>query len=283
MNTFPLINTRSAAGGAWADTIVVSAASTASTARVPPLNLVRIPPIIRSLYSTDLAFVHDAAFGGLARGAAPAIAALLRRHGICDGTVVELGCGSGITAQTLVARGYDVAGVDASPAMIRIARRRAPRATFRVASAATTRIPECRAVIAIGEVLTYLPGGMPALGALFRRIHNALEPGGLLVFDFIASAARRTYTTRSFNGVGWALASRATFDSRRRVLTRHIVVVRRARGRTRGSREVHRVRVYSRAEMRAALAGAGFTVRMAQAYGRHRLLPGDFVVIATPV
>jgi SAM-dependent methyltransferase len=235
------------------------------------------------LYSTDLAFVHDAAFGGLAAGAAPAVAALLRRHGIRDGTVVELGCGSGITAGALAARGYDVVGIDASAAMIRIARARAPRARFRIASAATTRIPACRAVIAIGEVVTYLPGGLGTLAGLFRRIHAALEPGGLLVFDFIASAARRTYPTRCANGAGWALASRASFDAARRVLTRHIVIVRRTGGTTRGSRETHHVRVYSRAEIRGVLTRAGFSVRMAGAYGRRRLLPGDVVAIATRV
>jgi 2-polyprenyl-3-methyl-5-hydroxy-6-metoxy-1,4-benzoquinol methylase len=240
-------------------------------------------PIIRRLYSTDLAFVHDAGFGDLAARATPAVVRVLRRHGIRGGTIVELGCGSGITARYLVARGYDVVGIDASAAMIRLARQKAPAATFRPASIATTRIPPCRAVIALGEVITYLPGGLSAVGGLFRRVHAALEPGGLLIFDFIESAARRTHAVKSRGGPGWAIVSVATLDRARRVLTRRIVVVRRIGQLVRGSRETHRVRIYRRAEIRAALARAGFSVRTSRSYGRYRLLPGDVVVVARRV
>jgi SAM-dependent methyltransferase len=232
------------------------------------------------LYSTDLAFVHDAGFGALAARAGPALVGLLRRHGIRAGTIVELGCGSGITAACLAARGYAVVGIDDSAAMIRLARRRAPAARLRIASMATTRIPRCRAVVAVGEVVTYLPGGVRALRRLFRRVHAALEPGGVFIFDFIASAAQRTYPIKTTGGPGWDLVSRATFDRSRSVLTRDIIVVRRAGRVRRASRETHRVRVYRRGDVREALARAGFRVRMSRAYGRHRVLPGDVVVVA---
>src|SRR5262249_20648418 len=156
----------------------------------------RVRSIIRCVYSTDLAFVHDAGFGELAARAAPGIVGLLQAHGIRRGWIVELGCGSGITAEHLGASGYQGFGIDASPAMIRLARRRVPRASFRLASVAVTRIPRCRAVAAIGEVITYLPGGVAALRSLFRRIHAALEPGGVLIFDFLESAARRTHAMK---------------------------------------------------------------------------------------
>jgi predicted TPR repeat methyltransferase len=235
------------------------------------------------MYSTDLAVVHDAAFGELAARAAPAIVRHLHAHGICGGRIVELGCGSGITAAYLAAAGYDVFGIDASAAMVRLARQRAPRASFRVASIAATRVPRCRALVAVGEVITYLPGGSHELRRLFRRVHEALEPGGLLIFDFIESAAGRTYSIRSRSGHDWVIASSAAFDRTRRVLIRKIVVVRRRGRAVRGSSETHHVRIYSRLEIRTALARAGFSVRMGRSYGRYRLLPGDVVAVARRV
>src|SRR5437764_12214022 len=89
------------------------------------------------VYSTDLAYIHDAGFSDFAERAAPELVNILARHGIRRGLVVDVGCGSGVLANGLIEAGYDVVGVDASPAMIRLARAGAPRATFRSASVAT--------------------------------------------------------------------------------------------------------------------------------------------------
>ena len=167
--------------------------------------------------------------------------------------------------------------------MIRLARQRAPDASFRVASIEAMNIPRCAAAIAVGEVVTYLPGGRRALRGLFRRVRAALEPGGLLIFDFIESAARRTYAIRSQSAGDWTIASNATFDRNRRVLTRTIVVMRHNGPRVRNSTETHHVRIYGRREIRAALADAGFRVWMIRSYGRYRLLPGDLVAVARRV
>jgi SAM-dependent methyltransferase len=70
--------------------------------------------------------------------------------------VVELGCGSGITARRLTDAGHDVLGIDQSAPLIALARERAPGARFTVGSFVTEPLPECDAVLAIGEVLNYL-------------------------------------------------------------------------------------------------------------------------------
>jgi SAM-dependent methyltransferase len=232
------------------------------------------------MYSTDLAAIHDDGFSDLSRRAAPEIVRQLRARGIRSGVVVDVGCGSGISARHFVERGYDVIGIDASKAMIRLARARAPRARFRVASIERLRLPACDAVTAIGEVVTYL-GGLSAVARFFRHAHRALRPHGLLVFDFIESAARRTYATRTFAGPDWVLASQAALDAGGRVLTRRMAIVRTVAGRERASGETHRVRIYSRAEIARALARAGFHVRMSRSYGRCRLMAGDVAVVAT--
>ena len=74
-------------------------------------------------YETDLAFVHDSGFGGFANDSAPGLLAAFNKAGINDGPVVDLGCGSGIWARHLTDAGYDVTGIDISPAMIKLARK----------------------------------------------------------------------------------------------------------------------------------------------------------------
>ena len=72
-------------------------------------------------YGRDLAYVHDQAFGHLASAGGETLLRLLGRQGFDSGLVVELGCGSGITAQLLCERGYDVLGVEVSPDLVEIA------------------------------------------------------------------------------------------------------------------------------------------------------------------
>src|SRR5271170_5383990 len=107
-------------------------------------------------YRDDLAYIHDAGFGGMARAAAPVLIDALRKRGFARGLVVDLGCGSGILSQAMVEAGYDLLGIDISPAMIALARERVPGGTFRVGSLVTVDLPPCIAVAAVGECFNYL-------------------------------------------------------------------------------------------------------------------------------
>jgi SAM-dependent methyltransferase len=232
------------------------------------------------VYSTDLAYIHAVGFGGFAVAVAPEIARILRKAGIDRGRVVEFGCGSGTVARHLHGLGYEVSAFDVSPAMIRLARKSAPGVTFGVASLSSARLPSCDALIGVGEVVTYLPRGLATLRRFFAKAHAALLPGGVLIFDFIESARRRTYDTKTLKGSGWTIAVRATFDPRRRVLTRSMTMTRRTTRGQRRSREIHRVRIYDRHAIRRLLEQNGFVVSTSHSYGRHRLLPGNVAVIA---
>ena len=242
------------------------------------------------IYSSDLAFIHDAGFDWFARGAGPELLRILRAHGVLPprggrpaARIVEVGCGSGILARTLTHAGYRVLGLDASPAMIRLSRARAPRAAFRVDSLERARIPPCAAVISLGEVVSYVPEPRrkpQVLPSFFRRVHTALRPGGVLLFDFLESAAGRTYPLKIRSGPGWAIFFGAEADPRRRLLTRRIITHREVAGRCRISGETHRLRLYDRGEIAAELTRLGFRVRMRRSYGKLRLLAGDVAVIA---
>jgi len=246
------------------------------------------------VFATDLAYIHDAGFGGFAEGAAPEIIRILREHGIraragAAVRIIEVGCGSGTLARHLAAAGYEVVGYDVSPAMVQLARAKAPKATFRVRSLTDLRVPSCAAVVAIGEVINYVPARAsgselpPGLRRFFERAYEALGPDGLLVFDFMESATQRTYQARTKGGQGWVIAAHAEVERGGRILTRRLVTIRRVGRQYRRSQETHHVRLYERRAVARALAAAGFTVRMSRCYGRHRLMSGDVAVIATKI
>ena len=69
-------------------------------------------------YRDDLAYIHDRGYGALANDAATRLVAELADARIASGTVVDLGCGSGVLAQALGKAGYHVVGVDQSEAML---------------------------------------------------------------------------------------------------------------------------------------------------------------------
>ena len=90
-------------------------------------------------------------FGDFAKNSAPSLLRVLRKTAITTGLVIDLGCGSGIWARELSRAGYDVLGIDISPAMIEIARKRAPQGEFRAESLLKAKLPECDAVTSLGD------------------------------------------------------------------------------------------------------------------------------------
>src|SRR5262245_23465407 len=71
----------------------------------------------QSFYGAEQARIHHRGFGELARRAGELLRTRLLAAGHRDGTVVDLGCGSGILARQLTDAGYTVLGVDISPGM----------------------------------------------------------------------------------------------------------------------------------------------------------------------
>jgi SAM-dependent methyltransferase len=243
------------------------------------------PAADRSFYAADLAYVHDAGFRGFADRAAPGILPQLRRHCPRGGRVVEIGCGSGGLTRHLAQTGFRVLGVDISPAMLRLARRRAPGAQFRVASYYDYAPPPCAAIVAVGECLNYLAGGRrrheTALRHFFRRAGAALAPGGLLLFDFLEPfAGRPRGRNAEVSGPDWLVLAAVGVDRKRQILTRHITTIRRVGRRQRLSFERHRQCLLRRRDVARWLRAAGFTVEFRRGYGRRRLAPGQAVALA---
>ena len=113
--------------------------------------------------------------------------------------IADLGCGTGTLSVLLAQEGYDVRGVDLSPAMIRRARAKAEAvagATFEVGDAAAPDLPAgAFDVVLSRHVLWALPD--PAAG--LRRWCDLLAPGGRLLL----------VEGRWFNGAGLSAAETA--------------------------------------------------------------------------
>jgi SAM-dependent methyltransferase len=213
-------------------------------------------PPSRDLYGPDLAFIHHTGWEAHALSAWPRVARHLPRRGL----VLDLGCGAGPLSKALVRRGCDVWGLDISPAMIALARRRVPRATFVCGSLDTTRLPRCDAAIAIGEILNYLP----SLDRALHSVRAALRPGGVFVFDALLPRPRRTrYAARS--GDGWALI--AKIDESPTRVRRDIATFRDGRF----VREVHEQRLHPAATVLRRLRAAGFRARRHPLDAQHAL------------
>lgn len=230
-------------------------------------------------YRDDLAYIHDAGHGDLATAAARRLIDELARAGLTRGAVVDLGCGSGVFAAVLVDAGYHVVGLDTSPAMIALARARVPQADFRVGSFVSAELPECVAVTAIGEVFSYAfdsANDASTRASLFRRIHEALVPGGLLLFDVAdperapAGDTRRTHAT----GDDWAVLAETSRDDIAGVLRRRITTFRRAGILYRRDVEVHRLALLDPASVLESLRVAGFEPSRISSYGSTPFPPG---------
>jgi len=122
-------------------------------------------------------------------GEARYVQSLLRRQGVSEGDIIELGCGTGKHAEQLGRLGFSVQGLDLSPSMVDIARKRipsdlAPRLKFDVGDARSARLNrKFDAAISLFHVASYQTTNEDLAG-MFATAAAHLQTGGIFVFDF---------------------------------------------------------------------------------------------------
>ncbi len=240
----------------------------------------------RAIYQKDLAYIHHTGFGDFSRQAGPELLRLLRAVGVPRGTLLDLGCGSGIWAALARRSGFSVVGVDQSAAMVRLAKRVAPRAKFVCSSMHKFTLPSCDVVTSIGEALSYLGPSERLTGRLellFARVARALRPGGMFLFDVMLREGPSLKYRNWRAGKDWTVLFEVEENTRQRLLIRRNIAFRKIRNGWRRSDEVHRVQLYTRSQVLRALRRAGFTVRTSHSYGSFQLLPRRLAFLARRV
>jgi SAM-dependent methyltransferase len=228
-------------------------------------------------YRTDLAYIHHAGFSEFAERSARGVIALLHRQGTERGLVIDVGCGSGVFARALTSAGFDVLGIDASSAMIDLARVTAPAAHFEVAPFDRATLPRCSAITALGEVLNY--GTLDGVRAFIAQAAAALQHGGMLLFDVAERGSYPPHDERRVGGEDWSVIAIKDSDGER--LTRRVLTFRQLDGVTQRDEEVHELELYARETLLAILREHGFRVRVRRTYGTYRLPAGHAVYVAT--
>jgi SAM-dependent methyltransferase len=117
----------------------------------------------------------------------PYLRKVLRRYRLQKGRIAELACGTGTLAIALSQQGYQVVGVDRSKAMLQVARDKA-----RQAGAAVTFLHQDIRRLSLDEPMDLVTCFFDSMNYLlsygdlvktFCRVHRALQPGGLFIFD----------------------------------------------------------------------------------------------------
>jgi SAM-dependent methyltransferase len=239
-------------------------------------------------YRDDLAWVHHTGYAGYVLNAERGIVERLREHGLRPGQrVLDVGCGSGLLARALLAQGYAVSGVDASPAMIELARAQAPGGDFHTVGMPTRRrpgeggaLPAADAIVSTGHVLNYLDS-RDDLALALAELAASLRPGGLLAIDLMTerfAAARDLRHPHANVQDDWAIVTRFSRPGPHR-FDREITVFRRVDGLWRRSDEHHSNVTFEVDAALEILRNHGVDVRCEAAFG-DETLPEGLVVIA---
>ncbi|HUN93818.1 MAG TPA: class I SAM-dependent methyltransferase [Burkholderiaceae bacterium] len=241
-----------------------------------------------SYYLDDLAWVHNAGYSSHARHVAPGLVRLLRRAGLARGDLVlDIGCGGGVLAAELLAAGYAVHGLDASRAMVDLARSHAPGAQFDVLRLPTGRdagavgaLPRANAVVSTGHVLNYLDDHEATRRAL-GEIARAVQPGGVIAIDLMTERfceARDIAQVHARVHDDWAIVTRFSRPGPFRY-DREITVFRRIGESWRRSDEVHRNMTFEAEEALQVLHDHGIEADARTAFGEESL-PEGLVVLS---
>ena len=113
---------------------------------------------------------------------------LLRKNGVKDGLVLELGCGTGTMTELLSRMGYDMIGVDNSEDMLEIAMEKRIESGHDILYLLQNMqefelYGTVKAVVSVCDSVNYITE-KAELEEVFRLVNNYLDPQGIFIFDF---------------------------------------------------------------------------------------------------
>ena len=138
---------------------------------------------------TSFAYVYDTFMDNVPYGEwARHIREKLCEHGVTDGIVLDLGCGTGTMTERLAGYGYDMIGVDNSEEMLELAMEKKTESGYDILYLLQDMrgfelYGSVRAVVSVCDSVNYITEP-DELEEVFRLVNNYLDPKGIFLFDF---------------------------------------------------------------------------------------------------
>ncbi len=138
---------------------------------------------------TSFAYVYDTFRDNVPYGEwARHIREKLCEHGVTDGIVLDLGCGTGTMTERLAGYGYDMIGVDNSEEMLELAMEKKTESGYDILYLLQDMrgfelYGTVRAVVSVCDSVNYITEP-DELEEVFRLVNNYLDPKGIFLFDF---------------------------------------------------------------------------------------------------
>ena len=138
---------------------------------------------------TSFAYVYDTFMDNVPYGEWERhIREKLCEHGVTDGIVLDLGCGTGTMTERLAGYGYDMIGVDNSEEMLELAMEKKTESGYDILYLLQDMrgfelYGTVRAVVSVCDSVNYITEP-DELEEVFRLVNNYLDPKGIFLFDF---------------------------------------------------------------------------------------------------
>lgn len=138
---------------------------------------------------TSFAYVYDTFMDNVPYGEwASHIREKLCEHGVTDGIVLDLGCGTGTMTERLAGYGYDMIGIDNSEEMLELAMEKRMESGHDILYLLQDMrefelYGTVRAVVSVCDSVNYMTEP-DELEEVFRLVNNYLDPKGIFLFDF---------------------------------------------------------------------------------------------------
>lgn len=138
---------------------------------------------------TSFAYVYDTFMDNVPYGEwARHIREKLCEHGVTDGIVLDLGCGTGTMTERLAGYGYDMIGVDNSEEMLELVMEKKTESGYDILYLLQDMrgfelYGTVRAVVSVCDSVNYITEP-DELEEVFRLVNNYLDPKGIFLFDF---------------------------------------------------------------------------------------------------
>lgn len=190
---------------------------------------------------------------------------LLREHGVEDGLVLDLGCGTGTLTRLLAKQGYDMIGVDLSDEMLEIAmekERENPNGILYLMQDMREfeLYGTVRAIVSICDSMNYMLE-YEDFTEVLRLANNYLDPGGVFIFDLNTIYKYQETmgeTTIAENREEGSFIWENFYDEEEQINEYDLTLyIREEDGRYRRQEETHYQRAYDLDTVKQAIADAG--------------------------